>query len=406
MLYLKKINFRTFGKKIKAFLISQPISQSKILMKEWGKIDKKRQKLFLLISGFCLLILILTIGGSVFLQHNINSPLNHGAEAKIFIVEPGQTIKKIAENLDRQEFIRGKLYFLIYFKRLEKAFEEKLTLKAGKYLISPGESIPEITEKLIYGLVMPEEIKLTIPEGYNLFEIANLLEKKGIIKDKTDFIELAICKTNSKENHLYPWQALDVFFETKNSINNLCLEGYLFPDTYYFKEGQGEIAVIRKMVNNFKNKTAQLFEKMSLEEIKRILVSASLLEKEVTGFSDQRTVASILEKRILLGMPLQIDATVIYAKTLVEYQKNGEVNLGPRNHNPVTLKDLEIDSLYNTYKYTDFPPGPISNPGLNAIKAALNPIKTDYLYYLSDRAGTTYFAQTYEQHLANKAKHL
>ena len=132
---------------------------------------------------------------------------------------------------------------------------------------------------------------------------------------------------------------------------------------------------------------------------------ASLLEKEVISYRDKQMVAGILYKRLKAGMPLQIDSTVLYAQTLKLYRVEKQPAT-KRDHNPVSVKDTKIDSPYNTYKHKGLPPGPICNPGLKSIKAALNPVKTGYWYYLSTAEGKTIFSKTYEEHLKNKKKYL
>ena len=160
------------------------------------------------------------------------------------------------------------------------------------------------------------------------------------------------------------------------------MEGYLFPDTYLFLPGAETEQIIGTMRDNFKKKAGDIAQD--------IVIMASLIEKEVPASDDRRIVSGILWKRLEIGMPLQVDAVFPYIT-------------GKRE---VLLDDLKINSPYNTYLYKGLPPGPIANPGLDAIEAARNPKETPYLYYISGKDGKTHFAKTYEEHLKNKEKYL
>jgi UPF0755 protein len=171
------------------------------------------------------------------------------------------------------------------------------------------------------------------------------------------------------------------------------LEGYLFPDTYEVSTDQTCEQMIDAMLINFGNKlTPELQEKIKGQDktIFEVVTMASLLEKEVKTLEDKKIVAGILHNRLQMGMPLQLDSTVNY--------------ITGKNDPGVLIKDTQIDSPYNTYKYKGLPIGPISNPGMDSISAALEPTETDYLYYLSD--GKTYYAKTLKEHAANRAKYL
>jgi len=184
------------------------------------------------------------------------------------------------------------------------------------------------------------------------------------------------------------------------------MEGYLFPDTYQFKKDTSIESIIKKMSNNFQNKVRNLIP--TSHNLTDVIITASLLEKEITSYYDRQVVAGIMEKRIKTGMPLQIDSSILYAKMLA--LNNTKFQHGTytekNEHNPVSIQDTKIDSPYNTYKYKGLPSGPICNPGINAIKAALNPIKTDYWYYLNTEDGKTVFSKTYEEHLEAKKRFL
>ena len=218
-------------------------------------------------------------------------------------------------------------------------------LVLGVVFLRPSSSIPE-----------PEEITLTIPEGYTARQMGELFEKSELFL-KDEFLAIA-----QKE------------------------EGYLFPDTYRFFKKTTPEKVIEKMKKNFEEKTRDL--SISHE----IIIMASIIEKEVRGQEDRKIISGILWRRIKEGIGLQVDASLNYI-------------LG-KTSAKLTADDLKVDSQYNTYKYRGLPVGPIGNPGLNAILAALNPSKSPYLFYLSDKDGVTRFAKNFEEHKANKLRYL
>lgn len=209
------------------------------------------------------------------------------------------------------------------------------------------------------------EITVTIPEGYNVRQIGEALERAGLFS-KEDFVSEA-------QKH----------------------EGYLFPDTYRFYKTSNSEQVIGKMRDNFAKKIAPeiLSEaKRARRTLEQIIITASILEKEVKSTEDRKLAAGILWKRLGLGMGLNVDAALTY----VLGKPSGEL----------TEADLKYDSPYNTYRYRGLPPGPISNPGLDAILAALYPTASEYFYYLTDKNGATRYARTLEEHRLNRFKYL
>jgi len=350
------------------------------MIKKVEKLFNNNQNILLIILLILLLFVVLMLGGMSYLQFQIKLPMAGREESKIFVVSPGETVKEIAKNLEKLQLIRNDLYFLIYFKQIDDNNGEVPTIKAGKYMLSSNLNIPQIVQKLIGGLVITDETKILLPEGYNIFQVGIKLEESHLI-DLEDFIN----------------------FSFQNN-----LEGHLFPDTYNFKNDQSIENIVRKILNNFEQKTKDVYQGLNKEEINAKIILASLLEKEVRNSYDRRVVAGIIEKRIKANMPLQIDASVLYSKVLLLRGSEQIRNFYLQNnkHNPITLQDLEINSVYNTYKNLGLPPGPICSPGIEAIKAALNPSKTDYWYYLNTEDGTTVFSKTYNEHLANKRKYL
>ena len=205
------------------------------------------------------------------------------------------------------------------------------------------------------------KVIVTIPEGSTVSEINRILLKSGVLK---------------------------------NASLPTTLEGYLFPDTYEFFLDSSEEIVERKFRENFDSKIESLFlDGVSEEKLKEAIITASLIEMEVPSPEDRRIVSGIIETRLVAGIPLQIDASICYVK--------GDPCL------PITDSDKKIDSLYNTHLYRGLPPGPIGNPGLDAIDASINPRESPYLYYISDpETGGTIFAASLDEHNSNVVKYL
>ncbi len=387
--------------KMREVILPKILKIREAINKRKRNLSPKTKNLLLLIILISLFLAVLMTGGILYLQYQVQKSFVQLQEPQIFIVSPGESVRQIAQSLKRQGLVKNDFYFLLYFKQAQKEAHQKLTIKAGKYLFSGRLTIIQIGEKLIRGLTMPQEVKITIPEGYNIFQIAKLLKEKGLIKDEKQFLSVAQCPeqvVHKIRNGLY------IAGATKKEE---CLEGYLFPDTYQFKKGASLNTIFNKMLRNFNNKALPLLQTAQKEnkDPYKVLIIASLLEKEVPTYYDKRIVAGILYKRLKAGMPLQVDASVLYAKTL-EKEAKEFLSSSTIKHNPVTLRDTKVDSPYNTYKHKGLPPGPISNPGLQSIKAALNPIQTDYWYYLNTKEGKTIFSKTYQEHLRNKRRYL
>lgn len=315
-------------------------------------------KLFSLLFALGILVVVLGVFGVAFVNKKIGEPFMAKATERVFEVKKGEGAERVAQNLESQKFIAHKNYFLFYLWQSGKSSK----LQAGKYSLGASQSVKEIAEKIISGDAIKEEISITIPEGFRLKEIDDRLSENNIIK--------------------------------KGTLQN-SLEGYLFPDTYNFSMEKLPLKtedVTKKFLDNFDKKTNDLKEQAKSKNIdfRDIVIMASILEKEVRTPEDMKTVSGLLWKRISIGMPLQVDATIAY----ITGKKTGEITYG----------DLKIDSPYNTYTNKGLPPGPISNPGLVALEAALNPTQSDYLYYLSKPTGETVFSKTIEEH--NRAKNL
>ena len=277
----------------------------------------------------------------------LSAPKNFPSGAAI-VIEKGTGLAEISGKLKKEGFIKNKYAFALY----ARVFNKSKKIKYGKYLFNEPVSIFSLLSRFTKGEFGFKPVKVTVAEGLTVKKIAELLGDFENF-DKEEFLG----KTGK-------------------------LEGYLFPDTYLFLPFAEMEQIIGTMTDNFKNKAGDVG--------KEIVIMASLIEKEVPNSDDRKIVSGILWKRLKLGMALQVDAVFPYIT----------------GNRKILSDDLKIDSLYNTYLNKDLPPGPISNPGLDAIEAAKNPKETLYLYYLSGNDGKTHFAKTFAEHLKNKEKYL
>ncbi len=297
-------------------------------------------------------------------------------------INEGDSVNIIASNLTEAGVIR----FPEIFKLWLALHGHLRDLKAGNYVFQGGVSVGDIANKIASGQTNPA-FKVTIPEGSSILDVLPLLISKNILtKDGTFNLNLF----SEDEKRAYPFLGK---WGTENP------EGLLYPDTYFLGPHMNSKDILKILLTNFNLKAYQPLKKdieVSALSLKDIIILASLVEKEVVSYQDRKLVAGILEKRLKMNMPLQVDATVCYIK-----RENGASTCNLKS------SDFQVDSLYNTYKYPGLPPGPICSPSLEAIEAVLNSQKSNYLYYLSSQIDSrTIFSKTYEEHLSNKAKYL
>ncbi|HBY56379.1 MAG TPA: endolytic transglycosylase MltG [Candidatus Atribacteria bacterium] len=309
-------------------------------------------KLFFIFSlVFLIIILFFT---AVYSPFNENSTIH-----KIINIPSGTNAREVVNILEENEIIGKNNYALRVLIKLLK-LEERL--KYGEYDLSPAMNMIQILKKLVKGEVVL--YKVTIPEGYNCEQIAELLDKKGIAK-KESFLNLV---KNGKKS----W------------------EGYLFPDTYEVPKGYGSENMLKLLLLNFNQEMDKLTTKVEENQfsLHEIITLASIIEKEVKYNDEKSKVSSVFHNRLKNGMKLQSCATIQYI-------------LG-KPKEKLEESDLKIDSPYNTYLYKGLPPGPICNPGLDSIIAALEPEKGDWLYFILGENGRHIFSKTYQEHLKNK----
>ncbi len=305
-------------------------------------------------------------------------PRDFGNQKTVFYnAQSGLSEAQIAKDLKSQRIISSSFFFKIY--ALISGNYTKL--QAGLYNVSPSMSIADIIYKLARGDVAKN--KITILEGWDIQDIAEYLENKNFYS-RADFDEAVQTDYSAEFDFL------------KSKPKNSNLEGYIFPDTYQVPMGFLAEDFLRMTLNNFNKKlTPELRKQITKNKktIHQVVIMASILEKEVRSLDDKKMVAGVLWKRAGSGMPLQVDATVNYA--------TGKSDARAK------LADTKIDSPYNTYKYYGLPIGPISNPGLEALTAAIYPTKSAYWFYLSaNGTGKTIFSKTYQEHTSSITKYL
>ena len=315
----------------------------------------------------------------------IYHPGSGGSADAVFSIKSGEDVKTIARNLHEQGLVSSEFFFLLHVRRHDKDSD----FKAGEYSLNPAMAIAEIVSVLTEGRVVSRERTIKIVEGWRVDDIAGYLEREGVAK-KEDFVHLV-------ENAPLSWP---FSFEKQSFIAEMPakagLEGFLFPDTYRIFEKAGAEDVIGKMLDNFEMKIdGDLRTEIARQnrDLRQVITLASLVEKEVRGYEDMRKVAGLFLNRIKNGQALESCATLAYILGVDKAQ--------------YSFEDTKINSPYNTYRNPGLPPGPICNPGLNAIKAAIFPEYTDFNYFLSRSDNNeTVFSKTYEEHLRNKAKYL
>ncbi|GAB4223192.1 MAG: endolytic transglycosylase MltG [Spirochaetales bacterium] len=328
------------------------------------------------------IILGILVGGMigvVALASYLNSPPSVQDGVEEFAIYKGESVFSIAERLEDAGLIRSR-EFLIWISRLQGTEKQ---YRAGHYRIPRGKSALFIHELLIKGT--QTLYKVTIPEGWTLSRIARSLEEKGIVVG-SEFLSASKSK--------------DIL--EKYGIPASSVEGYLFPETYYFPKEYPAKRVIETMVETFFQRLPGIVEKDPLPTGKELLekvILGSIIEREYRDAREAPLIASVFYNRLKIRMPLGSCATVEYVLT---------EELGKPHPDVLTYADLEIPSPYNTYQRSGLPPGPIGNPGEVALRAAFHPADTAYLYFVlkDPDAGRHYFSKTLQEHMKAKVVYL
>lgn len=292
----------------------------------------------------------------------IAAPLDFPS-ASLVKIPQGMGVAQAAELLKERRIIHSTLVF----EAANRLATGNHAIIAGEYFFPGPQNVFTVARRLARGDHELVPIKVRIPEGATAKEISQLLAQDIPDFDSKTFFDTAVPK-----------------------------EGTLFPDTYFFMPGEDADLVLTALENNFKlhvdDQTVATALEKSGKSLDELIVMASILEKEASNSKDRQIISGILWKRISLGMPLQVDAVFPYIIGVNSLQ--------------LTKTQLQTDSPYNTYLHKGLPPGPISNPSVDALLAAALPTKTSYLYYLSDLHGTMHYCATYACQQANARKYL
>ncbi len=316
-----------------------------------------------MLKFFSRLIVIAVLVGAAWLAYGLLLPAGP-TQQQLVQLKPGSSANHIAADLKNAGIIHSKYAFLLWhFLHGRKA------LKAGEYAFDHRASAREVYNRIARGDIFFHTV--VVPEGYNMFDIANAVEQAGL-GTRNDFLKIVRAET-ALVHDLDP-QAPS-------------LEGYLFPDTYHFTRTQSLHDMAAAMVRRFRQNAKEI----GLDQnIHNVVTMASIVEKETGAPEERPEVASVFYNRMQKHMVLATDPSVIYAALL-----NG------RYTGVIHQSDLHFDSPYNTYRVAGLPPGPISNPGKASLQAAMHPAQTDYLFFVSDNQGHHRFARTDTEHVAN-----
>ena len=309
-------------------------------------------------------VLLIAVGGLAWLVF-----MPYGPSGETFVeLAPGSSTVRMGRQLEAAGVVRSQYAFDLV------RWWKRGTLKAGEYRFDHPAAVTEVYARISHGDVYTRTV--IIPEGASLFEIAARLEQAGF-GSRQSFLDGA---------------ARQVGLVTDLDPGATSLEGYLFPDTYHFARKFGPTQICAAMVRRFRAVATQLGLKGNMH---RVVTMASLVERETAVDAERPLVAGVFENRLAKKMPLMTDPSVIYG-----------LELDGRWRGAIYQSDLKLDTPYNTYLHTGLPPGPVANPGLRSLRAAMEPAKSDYLYFVAAGAnpqGRSLFSSTIEEHARNVA---
>jgi len=322
------------------------------------------QKKIIYITSFSFVFLLFFLGFSIYF---FNKPAGNGSRKIDLIVKPGWGSKVTADILEKENLIKNSYFF----RTLLIITGNRNNIKKGIYPINNSMSSSKIIDILTSGKT--KVIKITIPEGFNNRQIADLFVKNGFFSTRQEFLAFAANKN---------------ILKAYNILGN-DLEGYLFPETYYIPVGYEKQKVIELMVNTFFEKVSNIPDfPQNFKERQQLIILASIIEKEAKLKEERPIIASVFSNRIAENYPLESCATIQY---LFEKPKN-----------PLLFKHLKIKSPYNTYINKGLPPGPIASPGLEALQAALDPAETQFKFFVVKKDGSHHFSKTFNEHVKAK----
>ncbi len=302
-------------------------------------------------------------------NYNVNTPVSKTSQQVVFHVDTGELASQIGDDLNTQHLIRDRTAFDFYV-RLNNAGPK---FEAGTFLLNRNMNLVQIVDALEHG--RPDQVLVTIPEGFPLKFQAGYVEKSGI-GTAADYLAAARDPAIAGSYD---------FLGSRPSSADPPLEGYLFPDTYLIDRSVGVKELVKVQLAQFGNvfssslrdQIKQATAARPDESVESIVILASMVEREANKDADRGNVCSVYYNRLKAGMPLGVDATLLYA-------------LGRLTPEP-TYPELQLNTPFNTRNHAGLPPGPISNPGKAALLACINPPQTNYLYYFTDPQGVTHF---------------
>ncbi|HRY82307.1 MAG TPA: endolytic transglycosylase MltG [Candidatus Moranbacteria bacterium] len=324
------------------------------------------------------IIFLLILAGLFYFRAQVYYSQGNSSASQSFEIKKGEGNAEIAERLKAENLISGKIYFYYYLR--SHGFQNKIM--PGVYSLSGNMKIPEIVSVIINS--ESQFIKITFPEGFTMKQMAEKLNSNGLSGD--EFLKIANTPGELKKRYSYL---------TPDSVKTL--EGYLFPDTYFFKKDISAENIVGRMLDTFDGKLNDQMQKDILKQNKSIndvIIMASIVEREVQTLEDMKIASGIFWKRIASGQRLQSDAPLSYILGDTNDQHSG--------------KDLELNSPYNTYRFSGLPPAPISNPGINAINSAIYPENSNYNFFLTASVNgekKVIYSKTFQEHVANKQKY-
>lgn len=338
-----------------------------------------------------LLVLLIVVGAGFasYAYVKIHRPTSSVSTPVTFSVPKGASTRQVGNEMKEKDLISSTYMFMAY--SMFSGASGKI--QAGDYQLDKKMSMAEMLEVLSSGKVSRNEKKVTVVEGRTNAQVAASIDDSGLATE--DQFEAALND--------------DYDFKFSVPAKDFDYEGFLFPDTYQFNASLDAHDIVQRILNNFETKiTDQMLTDMQKKNLSMsdVIIMASIIEREVGRVSsvtltdevratmqrERELVASVFYNRLEIGMALQSDATVNYATG--------------KSDRRAQLDDLDFNSPYNTYAHKGLPPGPISNPGVDSIRAAIYPADTSYLYFLSNKEGTAYFGRTLEEHNANRARYL
>jgi len=341
------------------------------------------------IKAVIVILFLSFIVGGWFLYTEIYTAEAQNSDAVTFEIKEQENLTDVTKRLEQRNIIRNKWLFEKYLSL--KGLDKKV--RPGKFKVTSPITLARVAQSLKNPAV--NETEITIIPGWNLYDIAAYFERKNIIRNKDQFFQIAGIPTQETDNYY-----IDIFSDTpallESKPRGVSLEGYLRPDTYKIYKDSSIEEIVKKLVRARADQfDQQMFQQMKEKErtVHEILTVASMLESEVKDKEDKRKVADILWRRLKKDWPLQMDSTVHYIAGKTDTKFTTDEQRGSLNS-------------FNTYKYPGLPPGPISNPSLDSIKAAINPIENDYFYFLTDSNSKVHYAETLSEHNRNVQKYI